>query len=117
MKKLLLITLWLMSFQLGAVPAYERGSSLLPDCKTAVASSDYDTGRCYRFISSTVDTYASLLDWGQLKEELFCLPDDLVSVSELVIVATSYLEDHPEKLSLGASRLILTALREKFPCR
>ena len=117
MKKLLLITLWLMSFQLGAVPAYETGSSLLPECKTALASGDYDTGRCYRFVSSVMDTYASLLDWGELKEELFCLPDVLVSVSELVSVATSYLEEHPEKLSLGASRLVLTALREAFPCK
>lgn len=44
-----------------------------------------------------------------------CLPS--APVSQMMEVTQKYLNDHPEKLHLGASGLIAMALSEGFPCK
>jgi hypothetical protein len=44
-----------------------------------------------------------------------CLPS--APVQQMMDVTQKYLNDHPEKLHLGASGLIAKALFESFPCK
>jgi hypothetical protein len=46
----------------------------------------------------------------------FCLPDE-ATLGQAVRVAVKWLEDHPARLHERAIDLVLSALRENFPCR
>ena len=55
-----------------------------------------------------------VLQAGQ-NENAFCPPPD-VTWEQGTDIAQKYLNDHPETRHLPADTLIITALKEKFPC-
>ncbi|MCS4333706.1 Rap1a/Tai family immunity protein [Klebsiella variicola] len=46
----------------------------------------------------------------------FCVPDD-VKLGQLFDITSNYLSATPEKRSLPASEIVITAISEKFPCK
>jgi Rap1a immunity proteins len=44
------------------------------------------------------------------------LPEEGITTGQIVRIVVKYLEEHPEKLHLNSSLLVLDALRQAFPC-
>lgn len=90
------------------------GNQLIMACKSAVRNLDepsrestkqdvYNIGFCEGFVSGTAD---SMYNDANLTG---------ISRGQMVRVVQKYLEDHPEKLSLGSSFLVREALMKAFP--
>ena len=115
-KKLALIfaaTTWLVAGQ--ATPArsvWYEGNALFEDCM----SNNYsDLIACYHYVMGVADMVDTL---GEIEVSGFspiCIPTK-VSVGQLGRVVQSYLNVHPEKTHMKAVVLVVSALREAFPC-
>jgi Rap1a immunity proteins len=68
-------------------------------------------GYCGGFVGGVVDALVN-------NPNTFCVPQGPrgVSSAQLVEVVKLYLRDHPDKRHLGASLLVIQALKERFPC-
>jgi hypothetical protein len=68
-----------------------------------------------RFEAGLFNGYvAGVVDAGN--EILFCTPDG-VTAGQFTAVVTKYLKENPEKWNLGASSLVIDALKVAFPCK
>jgi len=91
-----------------------------PDNLRAISHGDMvDGASCVGYVMGVVDDHFSC----QINEKSpvdptkhFCLPDG-VTPNQTVRVIVKWLEDHPARLHEKAIGLVLTALRENFPCR
>jgi len=94
-----------------------------PDVLRAEARGDYvNCTHCLGYVTGVVDDHFSC----QINEpsstaaldpkEHFCLPDG-VNPNQTVRVIAKWLEDHPARLHEGAIELVLSALKDNFPCK
>ena len=91
---------------------YYSGSDLLQRCES---DSNVEFGMCAGYIMGVVDLQDALLQWSELDEPYFCVPDSANS-GQLMKVVTKYLNEGPERLHLAASNSIANALYYAFPC-
>ena len=94
------ITAAILAASLTTPVQAEDGSYLKKSCNAS------STGYCLGFVSGVYVATA----------EPFCNPPSIKS-NELVAVVTRYLNAHPEKLHMGAGRLVVDAFIEAFPCK
>lgn len=89
----------------------------------AMARGDYVNGaHCVGYVQGVIDDHFNC----QLNEvsstaafdpaKHFCLPDG-VSPNQAVRVVVKWLEDHPARLHEGAIDLVMSALKDGFPCK
>jgi len=94
-----------------AVAEVIDGSKLFADCRDgdnpSARDSPYKWGTCFGYINGVAD---ALVPAG-----LYCLPAG-VKAGQVLDVAKLYIQDHPDKRYLTAPKVIVDALREKFPC-
>ena len=83
------------------------GNRLLP------ALEDYDKDVGYR--GGFFDGYVTGVADTSIGKDFCPSPD--VTAGQLPKIAAKYLKDHPERLHLDASRLVIDSLRAAFPCR
>ena len=116
MTRAILVAVVLSCFVTGRADAgtyFRDGNALLERCEHFEhAPRDYDKAlqgtACRDYVLGVVD---ALRDAG-----MFCVPANSVQVNQVVDIATAHLRDHPENRHLPASDLIVSALKEKFPC-
>ena len=104
------------------------GSDLLDRCNSAPpkVGDRIDAGaiktvsqsnRCWGYIAGVVDAYEAVAGAGLLNTpQMFCLPDK-VTFGQLEKVVRKNLEDNPAHLHEPAAALVLSALRDAYPCR
>jgi hypothetical protein len=84
----------------GTVQARQAtGNHLMEHCISA------PDGFCAGYINGVIDS----------NHALFCFPPEVTS-RQIINSTIVYLHDHPEKLDLYASNLVIKALRAAFPC-
>lgn len=94
---------------------YVDGNELVESCNASENDSVYfsKTAECRGFITGVADS-------GRCDDTLNGFGWDIpsnVTRGQLVKVTTQWLNQHPEKLHLGASGLVAHALEEAFPCQ
>lgn len=107
---------------------YMTGEALTKDCRafmevrrTGVAKfseQSWGAGECYGFVVGVIDHFGVMASLGAPPVEnigRFCLSEE-VNANDAVEVVARYLDERPEKRSLGAYFLVRQALAEKFPC-
>ena len=80
----------------------------------AQGESWFDKGYCSGYIIGVSDTADTLAVWKGFAESI-CTPQGVTS-GQLQKVVVKHLNEHPEKLHLRASSLVLNVLTEAFPC-
>ena len=116
MNKIITFITLALSISSSAYCAFMSGTDLVENCKAFTAKGAV-IGRdtlCYAYIAGVTDSHIAT----RMGEELppsFCLPDQ-TNTTQLVLVVKKYLDEHPEKLYLDASSLVLLALNEAYPC-
>jgi Rap1a immunity proteins len=80
---------------------------------------------CAQYILGVTDAQGELFDGNERSATrpqalanmpvLFCRSDD-VSSGQMIDAVRTYLSDHPEVRPWGAPSIIISALKEKFPC-
>jgi len=127
---LLLIILLLPSVSF-AETSVDDGNALLKNCNTALNALDgkisatkgeaaFCAGICFGKIGGVVDAGKIINVFaesrGRNKQDVYCVPDD-ISTAQATRVVVKYLEEHSEDLHLRDTALIVTALKEAFPCK
>ena len=65
---------------------------------------------CLYYVSGVLD------GWG-ITEDLLCIPtNEGVTTGQIGLVVYQYLDQHPERLHLPASHLVIEAVSSGFPC-
>jgi len=119
MKYLLMVVLLFSFNQARAASVFASGSDLLGQCEANLSETKSDiniaTGMlCSGYVQGISDAHESFVSAGVL-EGVFCIRRG-VNVGQLVRIVTKHLQEHPEKLHMGASGSVLSALRAAFPC-
>jgi hypothetical protein len=98
------------------------GKDIYESCLNAVKGLDktgeYDDHRfgvCAGYISGIVDFNTVATTVELLDSDMFCLPDD-ISPAQVIRSVTRYLAENPGKHDDLAAYLVITALREAYPC-
>jgi hypothetical protein len=69
--------------------------------------SRYHTGLFRGYVSGVVDTG---------NDVLFCTPDG-VTRGQYTAVVAKYIKEHPEQWNQPASELVISAMKQAFPCK
>jgi hypothetical protein len=94
----------------GTGGIFETGNSLY----TACTDSGYVySSSCNGYIQGVVDLQTQQANAGEA--QLACVPDT-VTAGQLKDVVTAYLRDHAAIRHYGGAGLVLSAMREAFPC-
>ena len=119
----LFVCIFLSSSSFAAVG---DGTTLLKLCQaeervesTNNAGELVDVLQCQAYVEGVFTGYSMVSNALSLKEagvERVCVPDE-AKLKQMILVVQKYLKDHPEKLHSGAGELIMTALKEAFPCK
>ena len=108
-------------------PSYAStdGNSLQTGCNAAIrywdlpdslSSGDYvSSAMCVGLVRGVMD--ASIGYELSVKPRLLCIPPNTVTTSQAVRIVAKHLNDHPEKLHLPDTPLIIEALKAAFPCK
>lgn len=72
-------------------------------------------GYCLGILQAVADTNSSLFE--EMGKRLFCFPSNGIKNKQSVKIVVKYLEEHPEKLHLHNTDLVISAYREAFPCK
>ncbi len=129
-KAILLMFVLAISRAPSAAQSVTDGNALLQDCSIVVRGYDganvttslenLNEGTCMGLLRGIADTMAlwGSLDHGPVDASAFhgCLPDSLKTI-QLARIVVKYLNDHPEKLHLPDTRLVMMALADAFPCK
>ena len=127
---LLLTILLLPSVSFAEAPV-DDGNALLKNCNTALKALDgkisatkgeaaFCAGICFGKVSGVVDAGTIINVFaesrGRNKQNVYCVPDN-VSTAQATRVVVKYLKEHSEDLHQRDTALIVTALKEAFPCK
>ncbi len=117
MKKTILLSLILLAvvaFAASAAASFVNGTDLSvwnAEFKLYISGQDYDVTtvwKFYEYISGVVDAN---LDLGS---KWFDLPAT-ITLRQIAIVVSNYLDNHPEKISAGGAYIVVEALSRTFP--
>jgi hypothetical protein len=95
----------------GAMAGFQTGNQLLTECES---ENYFEQGACHGYMEATADTW----DTAALRQIFIndiCYPEG-VTVGQLLKIWVKYANEHPEKLHLEASGLVVNAYHEVFPC-
>ena len=128
------LPLLLFGLALPLTPAFAQspsdGNVLFHNCSLVVKIADGDSlmsaldnlnaGECMGLVRGIMDTmtlWQSLDHGGPVDNTAIhgCIPDSIKTMQGARIV-TKYLKEHPEKLHLPDTRLVLMAMVDAFPC-
>lgn len=117
MNKIITLITLVLCVSSSAYCGFMDGSGLAEYCQefTAKGAVNGRDAICYAYIAGAVDSHLATRTGEDLKP-VFCLSDK-TNTTQLVLVVKKYLDEHPEKLYLDASSLILLALHEAYPCK
>jgi len=109
----------LFSFsQARAVQYFYTGNELLELCEAYLdggTSANIAKGNtCFGYVTGISDAHNNFVGW-KVMEQQWCKPENMDG-TQLVRIATKYLQEKPEHLHLGASSLVANALIKAFPC-
>jgi hypothetical protein len=108
--------------------AQATGNDLLRECELAtkpepkMTTEDFAQSlHCLGYVSGVVDTFSlwrvASGDKHIQSPNLPCFPNGHLENLQMVRVVLKFMQDNPDKLHWGAPELILTALRNAFPCK
>ena len=128
------LPLLLLGFALPLTPAFAQspndGNALLHNCSLVVKMADGDSvmstvdnlnaGVCVGLVRDIMDTmtlWQSVDHGGPVDNTAMhgCIPDSIKTIHGARIVV-KYLNDHPERLHVPDTRLVLMAMVDAFPC-
>ena len=129
-----LYSLLLLGFVVPLTPAFAQspsdGNALLHNCSLVVKMADGDSvtspidnlnaGVCMGLVRGIMDTMTlwQSVDHGSpvdLTAMHGCIPDSIKTIQGARIVV-KYLNDHPERLQVPDTRLVLMAMVDAYPC-
>jgi hypothetical protein len=115
-----LMGLWLLGC---GVPAMADGNKLLLECQDGinsmsggVAKNPTGIGHCVGVLQATIDTLDIVHEAGGAPK-LVCVPEGGIPMIQSMRIVVQSLEEHPEALHLNESVLVVSALKNAFPCR
>jgi len=120
MKSLLMIVLLFSFSQARAEQAasFLAGNKLLELCEAYLGNDTVVNvakgNTCAAYIMGIEDAHQAFVFWKRM-EQIWCTPKGM-ETSQLVRVATKFLQENPQKLHLAASSLVPNALISAFPC-
>jgi hypothetical protein len=100
-----------MTVSMGTQGAWTSGGQLLEACEK---EDFFSKGDCFGYISGTLDSYEMAAGRKGFTIR-HCIPEG-VTKGQMKKIVMKYLNENPEKLHFTASSLVLTGLREAFPC-
>lgn len=116
--------------KLAAAQSPNDGNALLHNCSLLVQMVDtgnvtstldnLNAGTCMGLVRGIMDTmslWQSLDHGGPVDNSAVhgCIPDSIKTIQGARIVV-KYLNDHPERLQVADTRLVLMAMADAFPC-
>jgi len=107
------ITIAVISAGSPAHAGFFIGAKLLPLCESGSAS---ENRACEMYLVGITDAYDGLQRLGGLTREYFCLSKG-VSLPQIRKIFIKYANENPQYLQLPASRLVIGAFAEAFPCK
>ncbi len=129
-----LYSLLLLGFVVSLTPAFAQspsdGNVLLHNCSLVVKMTDGDSvtspidnlnaGVCMGLVRGIMDTmtlWRSVDHGGAIDNTAMhgCIPDSIKTIQGARIVV-KYLDNHPERLQVPDTRLVLMAMVDAFPC-
>ena len=89
------------------------GSSLSSDCLSKL-----DEGRftCLMYVAGVADLLVTQQQAIPGSYSEICIPEGEVTLGQLRRVVTAYIREHPEEEHYLAVVIVLSAIREAFPC-
>ena len=102
MRRAILVAVGLCCLSQAAAAGTYDGNLLHQACE-----GKSDTPLCDGYMLGIVDVL--------LKGRVFCPPPD-VTPRQFIDIGKDYLRDHPERRHYAAASLVISALKEKFPC-
>jgi len=110
MNKLLFVTIFLGIFNLHK-PSFGQffsGNTLLERCNA-------DFNYCQGYVVGLADAIEDLTNWGQIKNCQIKLTAGITG-KQLADIFIKYLREHPEERHYTAGSIIISRLKEVFPC-
>jgi hypothetical protein len=105
------------------MPAMADGNKLLLECQDGIASmsgaaakNPVGVGHCVGVLQATIDTLDIVHEAGGAPK-LVCVPEGGIPMIQSMRIVVQSLEEHPEALHLNESVLVVSALKNAFPCR
>ena len=71
---------------------------------------------CFGYIQGYLDSAQIVFALGS-ESQLFCPPNDGISVDQQIRIVTKSLEDRPENLHTSARASVMLAFVEAYPCQ
>jgi len=103
--------------------AMADGNTLLLECQDGinsmsggVAKNPVGIGHCVGVLQATMDTLDIFHEAGGVPK-LVCVPEGGIPMVQSMRVVVQSLEAHPQSLHLNESVLVVSALKNAFPCR
>lgn len=103
--------------------AMADGNKLLLECQDGISSmsggvakNPVGIGHCVGVLQATIDTL-DLVHEAAGTPKLVCVPEGGIPMIQSMRVVVQSLEEHPQSLHLNESVLVVSALKNAFPCR
>ena len=116
MRVSLLILIMIFGLASPTIAGYYDGNRLHSACE----DEDYfSQGVCLGYIVGSVAMLADLQSADVFRPffKADCVPTEQVQTGQIRDVVKKYLREHPEERHFLGSVLVITALREAFPCK
>lgn len=99
-----------LCFPVAALANEPTGNDMLKNCEISEFA-------CTLYVVGVVQGFrlANEINTNNTSSKVYCAPSK-VTFGQIGAIFEKYLSDHPEKLHLGATVLLLTSLNEAFPC-
>jgi hypothetical protein len=99
------------------------GNQLLDECQDGINSmsggvtrNSVGVGHCVGVLQATMDTLDLFHEAGGLPR-LVCVPEGGIPMIQSMRIVVQSLQAHPESLHLNESVLVVSALKNAFPCQ
>jgi len=103
--------------------ALADGNKLLLECQDGitsmsggVAKNTVGIGHCVGVLQATMDTLDLFHEAGGTPK-LVCVPEGGIPMIQSMRIVVQALEEHPQSLHLNESVLVVSALKNAFPCQ
>jgi hypothetical protein len=117
------LRLWALLGMCLSAAALADGNALLLECQDgigsmsgAVAKNPVGVGHCVGVLQATIDTLDILHEAGGTPR-LVCVPEGGIAMIQSMRIVVQSLEQHPQSLHLNESVLVVSALKNAFPCQ
>jgi hypothetical protein len=105
-----------------SAPAWADGNKLLLECQDGInamsgapAANPLGAGHCVGVLQATMDTLDIFHEAGGAPR-LVCVPTGGIPMVQSMRIMVKFLQEHPESLHLNESVLVVSAMKQAFPC-